>query len=354
MKNNEEYKPKQIFSQLPSSSQPLSSASPLSDEDSKQPELTTGQAFEEQVNFIPSAIEEDHLSTEKELEAIIRPDKKRHWLGGGLLVAFTGLLGWQAVDTVISAVQSGNWLSLSWSVFIALIAGLGITAIGRELLKLRKLRHHFSVHEQSEALLKSDAVGQGEKFCQQLAKEVGITEENPAYTRWRNAINDSHSDSEILQLYEGIVITQQDQLAKKVVAKLSTEAAVLVAVSPLAIADILLVAWRNFKLIDQLADIYGVELGYWSRLKLFKLVLINMAAVGVTEIATDASMDVLSIDLAGKVSVRVAQGFGVGILTARLGIRAMSLLRPIPWNNDNRVRISEIRKALLIKLKERI
>ncbi len=355
---SEEYKPKQVFTEPLLSAQPLSSSRPsassrpLSDQDA-QPELTAAKTFEEQVTFTPS-VAEDKQVTESELEAIIRPGKKRNWWGGGLVITFTALVGWQAVDTVIRALQSSDWLSLSWSLFIALIAGLGMTAIGRELLKLRKLRHHFSIHEQSEVLLKSDAVGQGAKFCQQLAKEAKITAENPAYVRWRNSINDSYSDSEILQLYEGMVITQQDQRAKKVVAKLATEAAVLVAVSPLAIADILLVAWRNFKLIDSLADIYGVELGYWSRVKLFKLVLINMAAVGVTEVATDASMDLLSLDLAGKVSTRIAQGFGVGILTARLGIKAMSLLRPIPWNSDTRVRIGEIRKVILVKLKERI
>ncbi len=315
-------------------------------------ELTTHKTFEEQVKFVPAALEEEPAElAEEQLESIIRPSKKRKWLGAGLLVVFTGLIGWQAADTVITAVQSSNWLSVGWSLFMASIAGLGISAIGKELLKLRRLRHHFSVHEQSEALLKSSGLGKGKPFCEQLAKESGISDVNPSFNRWQSAINDTHNDAEILQMYEGMVITKQDQQAKAIVAKLSTEAAVLVAVSPLAIVDILLVAWRNFKLIDELAQVYGVELGYWSRLKLFKLVLVNMAVAGATEVATDAGMDLLSMDLAGKVSTRVAQGFGVGILTARLGLRAMSLLRPIPWNQENKVRLGEIRKILLMKLK---
>ncbi|MFC1235726.1 YcjF family protein [Vibrio sp. F74] len=315
-------------------------------------ELTTHKTFEEQVKFVPAEREEESAElAEEQLESIIRPSKKRKWLGAGLLAAFTGLIGWQAADTVITAVQSSNWLSVGWSLFMASIAGLGILAIGKELLKLRRLRHHFSVHEQSEELLKSSRLGKGKPFCEQLAKESGISDVNPSYSRWQSAINDTHNDAEILQMYEGMVITKQDQQAKAIVAKLSTEAAVLVAVSPLAIVDILLVAWRNFKLIDELAQVYGVELGYWSRLKLFKLVLVNMAVAGATEVATDAGMDLLSMDLAGKVSTRVAQGFGVGILTARLGLRAMSLLRPIPWNQENKVRLGEIRKILLVKLK---
>ncbi len=118
--------------------------------------------------------------------------------------------------------------------------------------------------------------------------------------------------------------------------------------------DMLFVAWRNFKLIDDLADIYGVELGYWSRIKLLRLVFVNMAVAGASELISDASIDLLSMDLAGKASVRVAQGFGVGILTARLGIKAMSLLRPVPWEKQNRVRLADIRKDIVASLKHRL
>ncbi|GAK82758.1 membrane protein YcjF [Vibrio ponticus] len=74
-------------------------------------------------------------------------------------------------------------------------------------------------------------------------------------------------------------------------------------------------------MIDNLADVYGIELGYWSRLQLFKSTLVNMAAAGASELAIDASMDLMSMDLAGKLSARAGQGIGVGILTARLGLK---------------------------------
>lgn len=156
---------------------------------------------------------------------------------------------------------------------------------------------------------------------------------------------------EVLDMYDAIVVSQQDKIATNLVTRYSTESAALVAVSPLAAADMLLVAWRNFTMIDKLADVYGVELGYWSRLKLFKLVLVNMAAAGASELAIDASMDLVSMDLAGKVSARAGQGLGVGILTARLGLKAMSLLRPMPWHQDRKVKLSHMRKAVVHELK---
>lgn len=338
-----EIKSKRIFEQ--------SLKSDISDE-----ELTLGQQFKQTNKFVPSEVEktETEGKGEEELEAIIRPSKKKKWVSAFLLSSFSGLVAWQAVDNVLVAFQNSDWLSIGWSLLITSVASLGIASLGRELWRLRKLRHHFTIHEQSEALLKSDSVGKGRTFCESLAKEANIIPENSHLERWRNSITSSHSDVEVLEMYDAMVIRQQDKKAKALVAKLSTEAAALVAISPLAIADILLVAWRSFKLIDKLADIYGIELGYWSRIQLFKLVLINMAAAGATELATDASVDLLSMDIAGKVSTRVAQGFGVGILTARLGLKAMSLLRPIPWNSSNQVKLGEIRKALMLELKSKL
>ncbi|MDG3088193.1 TIGR01620 family protein [Vibrio hannami] len=339
-----EFKSKQIFEDSPEINK--------SDE-----ELTAQLQFEQEKKFVPAeaaSSDEAELEAENNLEKVIRPKKRSGWLMTGLVTSFAGLLGWQAVDTVVTAVQTADWLTVGWSALATTVAGLGVGAIGKELWKLRKLRNHFSVQEQSEALLKSDSVGKGRAFCESLATEAGIPSENPHFDRWRNSINQSHNDAELLEMYDAMVIKQQDTEAKKLVARLSSEAAVLVAVSPLAIADILLVAWRNFKLIDQLGEIYGVELGYWSRIKLFKLVLVNMAAAGASELAVDTSMDLLSMDLAGKVSTRVAQGFGVGILTARLGIKAMSLLRPIPWKQEDKVRLGEIRRELIYKLKDKI
>ncbi|MDA0147769.1 YcjF family protein [Vibrio sp. LaRot3] len=334
-----QYKQKQVFTQ------------DLDNDESVQVELTAQKQFEQQDKFVPAEIEvEQEPEAEQQLEQIIRPSKGRKWFGAGLLLSFSGLVAWQAVDTVITAIQSADWLSLGWAGFISVLAGLGLSAIGKELWKLKTLRHHFSVQEQSEALLTSDSVGQGKAFCQSLAKQGGIKAELPSYDRWLNAVNESHSDAEVLDMYDAMVVAEQDKLATKIVSQHATESAALVAISPLAVADMLLVAWRNFKMIDNLAQVYGIELGYWSRLKLFKATLINMAAAGASELAIDASMDLMSMDLAGKVSARAGQGLGVGILTARLGLKAMSLLRPMPWHNDRKVKLSAIRKQIVAKV----
>ncbi|HDZ9204897.1 TPA: TIGR01620 family protein [Vibrio cholerae] len=313
------------------------------------PSLTAQQQFSAQENFVPISIEDESSEVfEQQIDAIIRPNKGRKWFAGGLFTVFSGLVAWQAVDSIAQAVQSADWLSLGWAGFMSALATLGLGAIGKELWKLRRLRQHFSVQEQAQVLINRDAVGQGESFCRQLATQGAI--DNQGYQRWQMALNTSHSDAEILDLYDALVVAEQDKKANQIITRYATEATVLVAISPLAIVDMLLVAWRNFSMIDQLAKVYGVELGYWSRIQLFKAVLLNMALAGATELAIDASVELFSMDLAGQVSARAGQGIGIGILTARLGIKAAGLLRPLPWHPDRQLKLSAVRKQVVSKV----
>ena len=100
--------------------------------------------------------------------------------------------------------------------------------------------------------------------------------------------------------------------------------------------------------------IYVIELCYYSRLKLFRLVLVNIAFAGATELVREVGMDWLSQDLAARLSTRAAQGIGAGLLTARLGIKAMELCRPLPWIDDNKPKLGDFRKELIGKLKNTI
>lgn len=68
------------------------------------PSLTAQQQFSAQEKFVPMNMEvpaEEAL--EAELDTIIRPSKGRKWFAGGLFAAFSGLVAWQAIDSVVQA-----------------------------------------------------------------------------------------------------------------------------------------------------------------------------------------------------------------------------------------------------------
>lgn len=313
-------------------------------------ELTAQQQFAEEDNtFMPEAVSEPDVEEQLAQTLASKPKRSGRWLKG-LLAAGAVMTGWQTLDYIVTAYQSADWLALGWSSVVAAVAATGITAIGRELRKLGRLKQRQSEREQALQLLDADGIGQGKAFCIKLARQSNIREEHAGYDRWIQSLAATHNDREVLELYDQMVLTHQDKLARRLVAKYASEAAVMVAVSPLAVADMLLVAWRNFRLIEQVSAVYGVELGYWSRIRLVKLVLANMAVAGATEMIADTGMDMLSMDLAGRMSTRVAQGVGVGLLTGRLGLKAISLMRPLPWQPEQQPKLSEIRKDLVLRL----
>ena len=48
-----------------------------------------------------------------------------------------------------------------------------------------------------------------------------------------------------------------------------------------------------------------------------------------------------------KLSTGAAQGIGAGILTARLGLRAMAACRVIPWSEAERPRLRQVSTGVL-------
>jgi len=143
-----------------------------------------------------------------------------------------------------------------------------------------------------------------------------------------------------------------DLQARREIGRSAAESTLMIAVSPLALVDMAFIAWRNLRLVNRIAVIYGIELGYFSRLRLFRLVLLNMAFAGASELVREVGMDWMSQDLAARFSARAAQGIGAGLLTARLGVKTMELCRPLPWLEDDKPRLGDFRRDLVTQLKE--
>ncbi|WP_394212763.1 YcjF family protein [Enterovibrio calviensis] len=312
------------------------------------PELTAQRQFDAGAATFSVAQIEEETDAEQRLEAALKPKKKR-WGMRALAAAGIALVCWQTVDSVWTAVQGGDWLTVGWSGFVAGIAALGVAAIGREFMALRRLKGRQDERDQVLAIIDADGIGKAKGVCEKLAKQAG-TQMTAGYDKWQTSLAVTHNDKEVFELYDHMVVTEQDVRAKKMVTKYASEAALMVALSPLAIADMLLVAWRNFRLLEQISTVYGVKLGYWSRIRLLRLVLANMAFAGASEALTDIGTDLLSVDLAGKLSARAAQGLGVGLLTARLGYRAMAVMRPLPYVGTKAPKLSDMRKQLLGRL----
>jgi putative membrane protein len=146
----------------------------------------------------------------------------------------------------------------------------------------------------------------------------------------------------VLQLYGRVVLAEADRRALERVSSHAGDVAVMVAVSYFPAVDMLLVLWRQLKLVEEVSAAYGMDPGYWGRIQLLRKVLRNMALAGAAEIATEVGVETLGAGAAAKLSGAMAQGVAAGVLTARLGLRTMDACRAIPWDEEQRPRLRQV------------
>ncbi|AFJ46746.1 YcjF family protein [Shimwellia blattae] len=296
---------------------------------------------------------EEETGAETVIEQALRPKRSlwRRMVGAGVALFGLSVIG-QGVQWAHNAWVTQDWVAMGGCVAGGLIIGAGVGSVVTEWRRLWRLRQRADARERGRELLSSHGTGQGRAWCESLAAQAGIDQGHPALQRWHAAIHETQNDREVVELYARLVQPVLDSQARKEISRSAAESTLMIAVSPLALVDMAFIAWRNLRLINRIATLYGIELGYYSRVRLFRLVLLNIAFAGASELVREVGMDWVSQDLAAKISARAAQGIGAGLLTARLGIKAMELCRPLPWLEDDKPRLGDFRTQLIGQLKE--
>ncbi|MGR6980950.1 TIGR01620 family protein [Testudinibacter sp. P27/CKL/0425] len=311
------------------------------------------------VEVLADLEDETAAKLEQRFDEIVEP-KARWWkkLAAATALLFLTALVAQSVQWLLDSWRQHQWIEFAFALVGFSAVALGIAALFNEFRRLRKLKRRLKLQQQSQDLMAQSAVGmklnsaeQGRELCLKIADNMQLEKQDPRLLQWQKQINDTYSAQEISYLFSQTVLSEIDKKARRLVSKSAAEAAIVVGVSPLALVDLFFVAWRNLALINKLAALYGIELGYFSRIRLLRMVLINMAFAGATELVHDIGMDWLSKDLMAKLSARAAQGLGVGLLTARLGIKTMEFCRPLAFQADEKPRLSIIHQELLTTLK---
>jgi putative membrane protein len=284
---------------------------------------------------------------------------KSSWLWRVITVLLLTVVAIEAVDFFVSGFENAPITTSIYAVLLGALTFVGGNAIFREFIGLRQFKSRQKMKQQANQLLLIDAEKlseqsnqRGKDFCDGISQQLpcDLVFDSPKEQQaWQDALAADHSSSELVQLYSRVVLSKVDEKALNEVAKFSTEAVVLVALSPVAIIDMLIMLSRNLRMINKIAGLYGLKLSYWSRIKLIKQVFVNMAYAGASELVADFGSDMLGAELLGKLSARFAQGLGAGMLTARLGAKTMELCRPIPF--EEKPKLTHVRKKIAQQIK---
>jgi putative membrane protein len=134
-----------------------------------------------------------------------------------------------------------------------------------------------------------------------------------------------------LRLTEAELMAPLDAAALREVEGAARQVATVTALVPLALADVATALFANLRMIRRVAEIYGGRSGTLGSWRLMRRVFGHLLATGAVALADDLIGSVAGGGILSKLSRRFGEGVVNGALTARVGLAAMELCRPMPF-----------------------
>ncbi|MEO0864293.1 MAG: YcjF family protein, partial [Pseudomonadota bacterium] len=151
----------------------------------------------------------------------------------------------------------------------------------------------------------------------------------------------------LLALADAELLSPLDQLAEREVEAAARQVATVTALVPLALADVVAALTANLRMIRRIAEVYGGRGGVMGSWRLTRAVMTHLVATGAVAVGDDMLEPLLGGSLLGKVSRRFGEGLVNGALTARVGVAAMEVCRPLPFADSARPRARTLVKQAL-------
>ena len=288
--------------------------------------------------------------------------------------------------TIIPAGPRFRWGALFWGAVAGLVllgAGLGVmrlieelfarsTGLGvlgstltlaatlafvvvaaREAAGLMRLATIEELHRRAASVLTSDDRAESRVILRDLLK---ITHENPRLARARATLTSHAGDiidgGDMIRLAERELMDPLDQQARLLISAAAQRVSLVTAISPRALFDVAFVLAASLRLIRQLARLYGGRPGALGMIRLMRQVIAHLAITGGMAASDSVIQQILGHGLTAKLSQRLGEGFLNGLLTARLGLAAIDLTRPLPFTALPRPALTDLAKDLLRKREE--
>lgn len=137
-------------------------------------------------------------------------------------------------------------------------------------------------------------------------------------------------DAVLAEAERGWLALLDAQAVQEVGAAARTVAGVT-ALVPIALADVLAAMTANMRMIRRVAEIYGGRAGFFGSWRLFRAVATHLVATGAVAVGDDMIGAVAGGGALAKVSRRFGEGVVNGALTARVGVAAIEVCRPMPF-----------------------
>ena len=268
------------------------------------------------------------------------------WGAFAALITFAVTLAlWEFVSALLAANPVLGWIAAGLTavvlVTLILIALRELAAFAR-LGKLDDLRRMAEHARSAEDLGAARAV---------VARLLTLYRLRPELAEGRAELAQRHPEmfeaDTILGLAEARLMRPLDDAARAEIEAAARQVATVTALVPIALADVVAALSANIRMIRRIAEIYGGRSGTLGAMRLTRAVLTHMVATGAVAIGDDMISSIAGGSVLSKISRRFGEGVVNGALTARVGVAAMEVCRPLPFGVGAKPSVTAlVRRAL--------
>ncbi|MEM8630826.1 MAG: TIGR01620 family protein [Pseudomonadota bacterium] len=277
-----------------------------------------------------------------------RPSRLSRWFWGTLaaLVALVaGILFWEFATGLVSRTPILGWLVTGVAIAFVLAA---LAVLIREVTALVRLGNLDSFRHTAEEIRASGDLAEARHFTARIEAFFKGRDD----VAWGQARLDDHRrdvvDADtLLDIVERDIVAGLDARAIVEIEAAARQVATITALVPLALADVVAALVANLRMIRRIAEIYGGRGGTLGSWRLIRTVLAHLAATGAVALGDDMLGSVAGGGVLSKLSRRFGEGLVNGALTARVGVAALEVCRPLPYHAVKRPSVTAlVRRAL--------
>ncbi len=249
---------------------------------------------------------------------------------GGLVALGVSLAVTRLVEDLFARSDTLGFLGLTLAALAALAF---VVIVAREAIGLLRLRTIERLQQRAAAAIARDDRVEGEAVVREL---IGLVRRVPQLAHARAAL-ESHLDdiidgADIVRLAERELMEPLDREARRLVSAAAKRVSLVTAVSPRALVDMLFVFATALGLVRRLALLYGGRPGTLGLIRLTRQTIAHLAFTGGLAAGDSLVQQMLGHGITAKLSARLGEGVLNGLLTARLGLAAIEVTRPVPFS----------------------
>jgi putative membrane protein len=270
------------------------------------------------------------------------------WFWSLLVLLITTVASVAAWNFVTDLVSQNLYLGYAVAALFAAFLLVVLMIVVKELSAFARLGRIDRIQHAADAALASDDLSAARTVVKDLTNLYAARDD----TKWgRDRLKDREADmfdaSALIALADHELLGTLDAAARREVEAAARQVATVTALVPLALADVVAALGANIRMIRRIAEIYGGRSGTLGSWRLTRAVLSHLVATGAVAVGDDMLEPILGGSIIGKLSRRFGEGLVNGALTARVGVAAIEVCRPLPFAPGKRPSVRSIVKTAL-------